>query len=327
MTFPTIADFPTPAPNRNQDPDIYVAAFNAWLARMQTVPAELNAFKTAADELALQTAAAAAAGDALINSDLYIATSTSSVAIGTGSKTFSTQSGKAFQTGWALYAIDAANPTNWLELTITSYSGTSLQGTVAADGVHGSGTPTKWFLIMSALSPRGGRQSFPVPAAAMTSRSTTGGALLLTELSTNKVMLRGIDFDASTIEYAQFFVPMPKAWNRGTVSAKFIWRHGATTTNFKVSWGLQAVALGDDDAMDAAFGTAQYANDTGGTTNDLYVSPETGAITIAGTPASEDVVLFQVLRKADDATNDTLAIDATLVAVVLYINTSAETDD
>ena len=93
-----------------------------------------------------------------------------------------------------------------------------------------------------------------------------------------------------------------------------------------MSWGLQAVALSDDDAMDAAFGTAQYSNDTGGTTDDLYNGPESSAITIAGAPASEDVVIFQVLRKADDATNDTLAIDAKLLGVTLYLNTSAVTD-
>jgi hypothetical protein len=119
---------------------------------------------------------------------------------------------------------------------------------------------------------------------------------------------------------------MPKQWDRGPITAIFYWRHPATTANFKVSWGLQAVAISDDDAGEAAFGTAQYANDTGGTTADIYVSPETSAITVAGSPAAGDLTFFQLLRKADDGTNDTLAVDAVLVGVKLIINTTTGTD-
>jgi hypothetical protein len=330
-TIPAISAFPEPAPNRSQDPDVYIAAFNAWLAAMQAAPAELNAFREAANTLGAEIVAAAAAAvpaaDAAVNSVAYVATSTSSVAIGTGSKTFVVQSGKGFQTDWVVYAIDATNPANWLAAAVTSYSGTSLQVNVPAGGAHGSGTPNKWIIYAAALSARGGRQSLYIPAAALTSRPSNGAGAGLSELSTNKVVVRSLDFDASTIEYAQFSLRMPKAWNEGTITAVFHWTHASTTTNFKVSWGLQAVALSNDDAMDAAFGTAQYANDTGGTTNDLYMSPETSAITIAGSPAAEDLIAFQVLRKADDATNDTLAVDARLIGLTIYLTTDAETDD
>jgi hypothetical protein len=160
----------------------------------------------------------------------------------------------------------------------------------------------------------------------MTARTTNGAAVGLTELGVNKVMLRTLDFDASTLEYAQFNVRMPKAWDEGAVTAVFAWCHGATAANFKVSWGLQGVAISDDDALDAAFGAAQYANDVGGTTSDSYASPETAAIAIAGAAAAEDLVVFQVLRKADDAVNDTLAVDARLIGVTLYLNTEAGND-
>lgn len=171
-----------------------------------------------------------------------------------------------------------------------------------------------------------GTHTIWLPASAMVSRTTNGAASGTAETTTNKVMFKTLDFDASTIEYAQFAVRMPKSWNEGTVTAAFTWSHAATTTNFKVSWGLQGVALSDDDAGDAAFGTAIYANDTGGTTDDIYVSPTTAAITIAGTPAAEDWVVFQVLRKADDATNDTLAIDARLHGLTLYYTVNAGDD-
>lgn len=171
-----------------------------------------------------------------------------------------------------------------------------------------------------------GKHTIWVPAAALTPRTTNGAAPGAVETSTNKVMLSSLDFDATTIEYAQFAIQMPVSWDEGTITAKFTWKHAATTTNFGVSWGIQGVALSDDDAADAAFGTAIYANDTGGTTDDIYRSPETAAVTIGGTPAAGDYVVFQVMRKADDGTNDTLAIDAGLLGVSVFYTVAAGTD-
>ena len=171
-----------------------------------------------------------------------------------------------------------------------------------------------------------GRHALWIPAAGMQARNTNGASAGVIETSSNKVMQRSLDFDASTIEYAQFGVVMPKAWNEGTVTFQTVWSHASTSTNFKVSWGLQAVAISDTDAGDAALGTAQYSNDTGGATNAIYKSPESAAITVAGAPQPEDLVMFQVLRKADDATNDTLAIDARLLGIVVYITTDRGND-
>jgi hypothetical protein len=171
-----------------------------------------------------------------------------------------------------------------------------------------------------------GRHTIWIPAGAMIARTTNGAAAGSVEMTTNKNMVKTFDFDAATIEYVQFTIRMPKSWNEGTITFSPTWRHASTTTNFKVSWGLQGVAVSDDDTMDVAYGTAQYSNDTGGTTSDVYIGPESSAITIAGTPAAEDLVMFQVLRKADDGTNDTLAIDAGLIGVTLYITINASTD-
>lgn len=171
-----------------------------------------------------------------------------------------------------------------------------------------------------------GKQTVWVPAGSMTARTTAGAAAGTVETATNKVMLRTLDFDASIAEFAQFSVQMPKGWNEGTLSALFVWSHGVTATNFNVVWGVQAVAVSDDDALDVAFGTAQTVTDTGGTANDLYRSAETVALTVAGAPAENDVVIFQVYR---DATNgaDTLAIDARLHGIALFYTTNANTDN
>ena len=217
--------------------------------------------------------------------------------------------------------------------TYTSSGTTVSRDTVIKSKIAGTAGTTKLTLAGNAtlrsVSPADvffGRESIYVDARGMKKRTTNGPADDALETSTNKVMLDGLGFDASTIEYAQFRWRMPKMWNEGTVTFIPVWRHLATTTNFKVSWGLQAVALSNDDAGDDAFGTAQYSNDEGGTTADVYVGPESSAITIAGSPAAEDFVVFQVFRKADDGTNDTLAVDAVLLGIVVFINTHSSTD-
>lgn len=134
-----------------------------------------------------------------------------------------------------------------------------------------------------------------------------------------------LDFDASATEYAQFSLPMPSSWNEGTITAKFYWSHAATTTNFGVVWGIQAVAMSNDDTMAVSFGTVQTVTDTGGTTSDIYVTDATSAMTVAGTPAAGDLVCFQIYRD-QGAGADNMAIDARLHAVVLFVTFDAASD-
>lgn len=171
-----------------------------------------------------------------------------------------------------------------------------------------------------------GKQTLWFPAAAMTPRNTNGAAPGLVEMTTNRQMLNTLDFDPATLEYAQFVAQMPKQWNEGTITFLAVWSHAATATNFGVVWGLRALALSDDEAADAAWGTGVTVTDAGGTTNDLYRTAESGAVTIGGAPAENDVVVFEVYR---DATNgsDTMAIDARLLGVAIFITTNAAVDN
>lgn len=170
-----------------------------------------------------------------------------------------------------------------------------------------------------------GRQTIWVPAAAMYARTTNGAASGTAETTTNKMMIKTLDFDTTTQEFAQFAIRMPKGWNESTLTAVFEWSHASTTTNFGVVWQIQAVAFADNDAMDTAFGTAVTATDTGGTTNNKYTSPETSAMTVAGSPGAEEYVVFQVARAPANA-SDTMAIDARLHGVTIYYTTDAPTD-
>lgn len=170
-----------------------------------------------------------------------------------------------------------------------------------------------------------GTETVYIPAAAMVARTTNGAAAGTVETSSNKNILKSFDFDTSTQEFVQFSFRAPKSWNLGTVTAAFTWSHASTTTNFGVAWALEGVSFSDNDAGDAAFGTPQQVTDTGGTTNNFYITSTTPAITIAGSPASEDLLMFQVKRVPADAA-DTMAIDARLHGVTLYFTTNAAND-
>lgn len=171
----------------------------------------------------------------------------------------------------------------------------------------------------------GGVQSTPILASAMTPRTTSGAASGSTETTTNKIMLSTLDFDPSTDEFAQFMFPMPKSWNEGTITAQFIWTASAGTATHVVVWGIQGVAISDDDVLDAAFGTAQTVSDALTATGDVMQSAFTSAMTIGGTPAEGDLVCFQVYRDADNG-SDTLAADAKLIGIRLNFTTNASDD-
>lgn len=168
-----------------------------------------------------------------------------------------------------------------------------------------------------------GRQTIWVPATAMVARLTNGAAQGTTESAANKVMRRSLDFDSATKEYAQFAVGMPKSWTGGTVSAEFLWT--AASGSGGVIWGLQAVALSDDDSIDQAFGTAQEVGDTLLAAGDVHRSPETAPVLVGGAPAPGDLIVFQVYRHPAGAA-DTLGADAQLIGLRLFYSTGAKND-
>ena len=168
-----------------------------------------------------------------------------------------------------------------------------------------------------------GRQTVWVPANAMVTRLTNGAGQGTTETPTNRVVRRTLDFDASTKEFAQFCIGMPKSWNRDTVSAEFLWT--AASGAGAVVWGLQGLARSNDDPLEAAFGTAQEVADTLLSVGNLHRSVETPAVTIGGAPAEGDLVFFQVYRDPAAAA-DTLNADAQLIGIRLFYSTGAKND-
>ena len=93
-----------------------------------------------------------------------------------------------------------------------------------------------------------------------------------------------------------------------------------------VVWQLEAVAIGDAEPIAAGYGTPQFSIDEGDLPDYQYIGPESAAITVGGTPQSEDVVYFRVSRLATDAA-DTLPVDARLIGITVYVTTEKGNDE
>jgi hypothetical protein len=212
---------------------------------------------------------------------------------------------------------------DWMPLDgvpgLASGPGTSVNGNAAIWAGTGGQT-----LADAGFAPLGqGKQTIWVPAAAMIPRATNPPASASSEMATNRNMVAGYDFDAATNQFLQFSVAMPKSWNLSTLTAQFVW--SAPSGSGNVIWGLQGVAVSDGDSLDAAYGTAQTVTDTFLAANQSHLTAETSAITIAGSPAAFDTVLFQAYRDAANG-SDTFSALARLLGVRLYYSVNVGND-
>ena len=170
-----------------------------------------------------------------------------------------------------------------------------------------------------------GTETIWVPAQAMFGTTTNGADAQAVETTAVRPELKVLDFDASTNEYAQFSIAMPKSWNLGTVTWQAFWSP-STTNGGDCIFGLQGVGCANDDTADVVFGTATEVTDTAiGTVEDVQVTSASGATTIAGTPADDDLTFFQLFRNAADG-SDTFTGDARLLGIKLFYTTDAAND-
>ncbi len=168
-----------------------------------------------------------------------------------------------------------------------------------------------------------GKETIWVPSSAMYGNTTNGAEAAQVELS-NGPELKVLDFDKDTDEFAQFAVAFPKSWNAGTVTFQAFFTATSTNTG-TTAWGLSGVALADSGDLNTAFGTQVVATAKAhsGTSNDLDVAAESGAVTIAGSPGANEYTFFQISR---DVSADGLTADARLLGIKLFYTTSAAND-
>lgn len=195
------------------------------------------------------------------------------------------------------------------DLAIGAGAATSVLDRAAGDGRYILQTASRSYEIF-------------IPAGAWKARTTSGAASGATETTTNKINLDTFDFDQTTTEYIQCVFQMPKSWDEGTVSFRPVWTASAGSAAETVIFGFQGVAISNDDALDAAFGTAQTSSDALLATGDQHTGPYTAAITIGGSPAESDFVVFQAYRDV----SDTLSADAKFLGATLKFTVNAQDD-
>ncbi len=154
--------------------------------------------------------------------------------------------------------------------------------------------------------------SFYVPAGSMIPRTTNGAEAVTVEFATNDIMVDQYAFDPSTEEGVQFSWRMPSDWDLGTVKAQIHW-DGAAAASGTVIWGIRGRAYANSDAIDQAFGTQITTTDTLLTVGDVHLAPTTAAITLAGTPATNNYIIFQIVA----TTGGTIAVDQLLMGVTI----------
>lgn len=169
-----------------------------------------------------------------------------------------------------------------------------------------------WTLPYSAGATVTGTNELFIPATAFTPQITNGAAAGITELATNLQPMETLDFDTTTQEFAVIFIPLPKRWALGTITAQFYWT--AASGSGGVVWAAQGVAVSNDDVLNPAYGTEQIIADTFIAANDLHITDETPAITVSGTPADADGIWLRAKRVPANG-SDTLAVDAKLIGV------------
>ena len=165
---------------------------------------------------------------------------------------------------------------------------------------------------------RGGFDTLWVPAAAMTPATTDGATANTLEygIITHDVLtFKG----AANDTHAVFDAVMPEAWDRGTIKAKVYWSAGGdANADEYVGFYLAAGARSNDDALDAALGTAVDIADQLIADDDLHVTPASAALTVGGSPALGDLIHFRLSRDFDyDGGGAAMGVDAHVLGVLI----------
>lgn len=129
MPLTPISTLPPP-PSRTDTPANFNARADALLGALPTLVAQIN---TVLGEIPI-----------VVNGIDYTGTSTTSVAIGTGSKSFTTQTGKNFYIGMPVRASNTTTPANYMDGQVTAYDSGTGALTINVTTVGGSGTFTAW---------------------------------------------------------------------------------------------------------------------------------------------------------------------------------------
>lgn len=155
----TITTLPTP-PARTA-PSTFSARMDAFLAAFPGFVTEANAL---AAEVEASAAALAAPG--------FNATSTTSLAVGTGTQSLTVQAAKSYVPGMSVKIAYTTDPTIWMYGDVVTYDTVTGALVVEVSLAAGSGTYTAWTTSLSS----------PLPGAVLSIETTAAHAATATEL-------------------------------------------------------------------------------------------------------------------------------------------------
>jgi len=142
MPAPTITALPTP-PARSDAPDVFVTRADAFLGALPGFGTQANALADYFDQQ-VQTV------EDLVASAGYSGTSTSTVTIGLGSKSLTTQAGLSYLPGAYVLVADSAAPNvNFMAGSVLTYDETTGAMQVDVTRVGGSGEQSSWTVTLS----------------------------------------------------------------------------------------------------------------------------------------------------------------------------------
>lgn len=131
--FPLIPSLPI-APSRLDEPAVFVPRADAFLGALGPWGLLLNDW--------------AAALPSQITGTDYTGSSTTSLTIGTGAKTFVSSTGRNWQIGQPIRIAYTTTPSNYMDGQVTAYNSVTGSMTVTVTAVGGSGTQANWTLSL-----------------------------------------------------------------------------------------------------------------------------------------------------------------------------------
>lgn len=229
--------------------DAFLGALPTFGEEMAAIgaQAEANAATAAIDAATATSAANSATASAIsaINAPGTNATSTTSMTVGTGSKSLTVQTGKSFVVGQFVVIASTASPTNYMIGQITAYTSGTGALVVNVTSTGGSGTQAAWTISICAPGFVGGTLTSALdeaPQVTLASAATVD----IGAAAANTINITG------TTTITSFGTDTPGAMRRLVFAASLTVVHNGTSlvlpgaTSLQVSAGdvLEVVSLG-----------------------------------------------------------------------------------
>ena len=222
--------------------------------------------------------------------------------------------GTAATSAASAFATSGAVTSSGLTMATARLLGRSTASTGAVEEISiGSGLTLSGGILSASGGGGGGGDDFRCFWAAEFIPTTTNGCGVKSDETAGNLVNRDLlTFDSAFIEYAQVWFAWPTGWN--TFSAAFIWKYDSGSGN--CVWDASARLYEDNTSLNGTWGTSALVTDNGLGTGIHHESPESAAITPAGTVADGRPCALLISRQPGNA-SDTLSVDAELIAVIL----------